>query len=108
MNTTPRLPARLEEPVPTETEAHGFNETAAYLLALVLQDDPRLPALTAGAMVTRVREFPIGGDLVTPDVTLRRLETCKPSELTTSERRMTAVLLKDLISQAHALLSAMT
>lgn len=105
MNITPRLPPQLEEAVQAETEAHGFDETAKRWLALRLEDDPTLPAPTAGAMVTRVRELPIGGNLVTLDVILRCLETRKPNELTASERRVTAVFLKDLVSQTHALLS---
>ena len=106
MNTTPRLPPQLKEAVEAETEAHGFDGTARRWLALLLQDDPTLPAPTAGAMVARVCELPIGADLVTLDVTLRLLETRKPCELTTSERRVTAMLLKDLVSQARALLTA--
>ena len=108
MNMTPRLPPQLEEAVEAETEAHGFDGTARRWLALLLEDDPTLPAPTAGAMVARVCELPIGRDLVTLDVTLRLLETHKPSELTTSERRVTAMLLKDLVSQARALLTAIT
>ena len=108
MNTTPRLPPQLEEAIQAEAETHGFDEIAKRWLALLLEDDPTLPAPTAGAMVARVRELPIGVDLVTLDVTLRRLETRKPGDLTTSERRVTAMLLKDLVSQAHALLVAIT
>ena len=99
---------RTEEAIQAEAEAHGFDETAKRWLGLLLKDDPTLPAPTAGAMVARVRELPIGGDLVTLDVTLRRLETRKLGDLTTSERRVTAMLLKDLVSQAHALLTAIT
>ena len=106
MNTTPRLPPQLEEAVEAETEAHDFDGTARRWLALLLEDDPTLPAPTAGAMIARVCELPIGGDLATLDVTLRLLEARKPSELTTSERRVTAMLLKDLVSQARALLTA--
>ena len=79
---------------------------AVYEMKAAAKDDPTLPAPTAGAMVARVCELPIGGDLATLDVTLRLLEARKPSELTTSERRVTAMLLKDLVSQARALLTA--
>ncbi len=46
-----------------EAEAHGFDETATRWLILLLQSDPTLPAPTAGAMVARVRQLPIGADL---------------------------------------------
>jgi hypothetical protein len=108
MNTTQRLPPQLEEAVQAGTEAHGFDGTVKRWLAFLLKDDPTLPAPTAGAMVARVCELPIGGDLVTLDATLQLLETRKPSVLTTSERRVTAMLLKALVSQAHTLLTAIT
>jgi hypothetical protein len=44
-------------------EAHGFDETTTLWLTLLLQSDPTLPAPTAGAMVARVRQLPIGADL---------------------------------------------
>lgn len=105
MTTNPTLPPRLQEAVQAEAEAHGFDEAAARWLALLLQDDPTLPVPTAGAMVARVRRLPIGADLAVLDVTLQRL-SANPAELTTSEQRVTAMLLKDLVSQAHALLAA--
>ena len=108
MNTTPELPSQLEKAVQAEAEAHGFDATATRWLALLLQDDSTLPAPTAGAMVARVRELPIGADLAALDAALQRLDTRNPAELTTSERRVTAILLNDLMSQAHALLAAIT
>ena len=108
MNTTPELPPQLEEAVQAEAEAHSFDTTATRWLTLLLQDDPTLPAPTAGAMVARVRELPIGADLATLDAALERLDTRNPTELTTSERRVTAILLDALMSQAHALLAAIT
>ena len=59
-------------------------------------------------MVARVRELPIGADLAALDHTLQRLNTRYLADLTTSERRVTATLLKDLIAQARALLAAIT
>ena len=108
MNTTPRLPPQLEKAVQAEAEAHSFDEIATRWLALLLQDDPTLPAPTAGAMVARVHELPIGTDLAAFDAALQRLGARDPAELTTSERRVTAMLLKDLVSQVHVLLTAMT
>ena len=55
-------------------------------------------------MVARVCQLPIVADLALLDVTLQGLSVRNPIELTTSERRVTAMLLKDLVSQAHALL----
>ena len=101
------LPSQLEKAVQAEAEAHGFDETATRWLNLLLQDDPTLPAPTAGAMVARACELPIGADLATLDVIIRYLETCSTAGLTTSERRVTAMLLKDLVSRAHALLATM-
>lgn len=108
MDTTPTIPPQLEDAVRAEAEAHGFDETATRWLTLLLQDDPTLPAPTAGAMVARVCQLPIGADLAALDVTLQGLSVRNPIELTTSERRVTAMLLKDLVSQAHALLAAIT
>jgi hypothetical protein len=96
MNATSALPPELQEAVQAEAEAHGFDEAAARWLALLLQDDATLPAPTAGAMVARVRELPIGADLATLDRALRQLGAYDPAELTTSERRVAAMLLRDL------------
>jgi len=74
---------------------------------LLLQTDPTLPAPTAGAMVARVRTLPLGADLAALNATLQRLGARSLAELTTSERRVTAMLLADLLSQAHALLAAL-
>ena len=65
-----------------------------------------LPAPTAGAMVARVRTLPLGADLAALDATLHRLGGRSLAELTTSERRVTAMLLAGLLAQAHALLPA--
>jgi hypothetical protein len=108
MDTTPNLSPQLEEAVRAEAEAHGFDEAATRWLALLLQNDPTLPVPTGGAMVARVRQLPIGADLAALDITLQRLDTYNSVELTTSERRVTAILLNGLISQAHALSSAIT
>lgn len=108
MDTTHNLPQELQGAVQAEAEAHGFDEAATRWLALLLQDDATLPAPTAGAMVARVRELPIGADLATLDVALRKLGRCDPARLTTSERRVTAMLLRDLASQAHALVATIT
>ena len=91
------LPPRLQKAVQTEADAHDFDEAATRWLALLLQDDPTLPAPTAGAMVARVRQLPIGADLAALDVALQRLSAHDPTELTTSERRVTAMLLRDLV-----------
>jgi hypothetical protein len=107
MDTTPALPPELEEAVQAEAEAHGFDEAATRWLALLLLDDA-LPAPTGGAMVDRVRELPIGADLATLDAALSRLDERDPSGLATSERRVTAMLLRDLASQARALVAAIT
>lgn len=107
MNAT-SLSSELQEAVQAEAEAHGFNEVATRWLTLLLQADATLPAPTAGAMVARVRELPIGADLATLDVALRKLSECDPTGLTTSERRVTAMLLEDLASQAHALVVTIT
>ena len=106
MDTPPSLSPQLQEAILAEAEAHGFDETATRWLALLLQTDPTLPAPTAGAMVARVRELPIGADLATLDATLHRLGARSLAELTTSERRVTAMLLADLLAQAYALLAA--
>jgi len=108
MDTTPTIPPQLEDAVKAEAEAHDFDETATRWLTLLLQDDPTLPAPTAGAMVARVCQLPIGVDLAALDVTLQHLRGRSSAEMTTSERRVTAMLLKDLVSQAHALLAAIT
>lgn len=108
MDTTSSLPPQLQKAVQAEAEAHGFDQAATRWLALLLQNDPTLPAPTAGAMVARVRHLPIGADLAALDVTLQRLGAHNPAELTTSERRVTAMLLQSLVSQAHALLAAIT
>jgi hypothetical protein len=57
----------------------------------VLQDDPILPAPTAGAIVAHVRQLPIGADLAALDVTLQRLRGRSSAEMTTSEWRVTAM-----------------
>ncbi len=108
MDTTPTIPPQLEDAVKAEAEAHGFDEAATRWLTLLLQSDPTLPAPTAGAMVARVCQLPIGEDLSALDVTLQGLSVRNPIELTTSERRVTAMLLKDLVSQAHTLLAVIT
>jgi hypothetical protein len=107
MNAT-SLPSELQEAVQAEAKAHGFDEAATRWLALLLQADTTLPAPTAGAMVARVCELPIGADLATLDVALRKLSGCDAAGLTTSERRVTAMLLEDLASQAHALVATIT
>ncbi len=108
MDTTSTLPAELQEAIRAETEAHDFDETATRWLTLLLLNDPTLPAPTAGAMVARVRELSIGADLAALDHTLQCLNTRYLADLTTSERRVTIALLKDLIAQARALLAAIT
>ena len=108
MDATHNLPQELQEAVQAEAEAHDFDEAATRWLALLLQDDATLPAPTAGAMVARVREQPIGADLAALDTALRQLGARDPTELTTSERRVTAMLLEDLASQAHALVATIT
>jgi hypothetical protein len=107
MDTIP-LPSELQEAVQAEAKAHDFDEAATRWLALLLQADATLPAPTAGAMVACVRELPIGADLATLDTALRKLGECDPTGLTTSERRVTAMLLEDLASQAHALVATIT
>jgi hypothetical protein len=96
------LPSELQGAVQAEAKAHGFDEAATRWLALLLQADITLPAPTAGAMVACVRELPIGADLATLDIALRKLSECNP------ERRVTAMLLEDLASQAHALVATIT
>jgi hypothetical protein len=59
-------------------------------------------------MVARVRQLPIGDDLAALDTALRRFSARAPDELTTSERRVTAVLLRNLASQARVLVAAIT
>ena len=108
MGTTSTLPTELQEAVQAEAEAHGFDEAATRWLALLLQDDATLPAPTAGAMVARVRQLSIGADLAALDTALQLLSGRDPTELTTSERRVTAMLLRDLASRAHALVAAIT
>jgi hypothetical protein len=107
MNAT-SLPSELQEAVQAEAKAHGFDEAATRWLILLLQADTTLPAPTAGAMVARVRELPIGADLAMLDVALRKLSGCDPAGLTTSEQRVTAMLLENLASQAHALVATIT
>jgi hypothetical protein len=102
--TKPELPQSLREAVQAEAGARGFDETATRWLALLLQDDTTLPAPTAGAMVARVRGLPIGADLAALDIALRQLGAREPGGMTTSERRVSAMLLQDLAAQAHALL----
>ena len=102
------LPSELQDAVQAEAEAHDFDEAATRWLTLLLQADATLPAPTAGAMVARVRELPIGADLATLDIALRKLSECDPAGLTTSERRVTAMLLEDLASQAHVLVTTIT
>jgi hypothetical protein len=108
MDTASTLPVELQEAVQAEAEAHGFDGAARRWLALLLQDDTTLPAPTAGAMVARVRHLPIGDDLAALDTALRQLGARALDELTTSERRVTAMLLRDLASQACALVAAIT
>jgi hypothetical protein len=107
MDTIP-LPSELQEAVQAEAKSHGFDEAATRWLTLLLQADATLPAPTAGAMVACVRELPIGADLATLDIALRKLSECDPTGLTTSERRVAAMLLEDLASQAHALVATIT
>jgi len=107
MDTPSSLSPQLQEAVLAEAQAHGFDETATRWLMLLLQTDPTLPAPTAGAMVARVRTLPLGADLAALNATLQRLGARSLAELTTSERRVTAMLLADLLSQAHALLAAL-
>ncbi|MBN1812991.1 MAG: hypothetical protein JXA14_14240 [Anaerolineae bacterium] len=108
MNTNLTLPSELQEAVQAEVKVHGFDEVATRWLAFLLQADAALPAPTAGGMVARVRELSIGADLATLDIALRKLSMCDPAGLTTSERRVTALLLRDLTSQAHALVATIT
>lgn len=108
MNANLILPSELQEAVQAEAEAHGFDETATRWLALLLQNDPTLPVPTAGAMVARVHQLSIGADLSLLDATLEGLSAHDPTQLTTSERRVTAILLKDLASRARTLLAAIT
>ena len=107
MDTPSSLSPQLQEAILAEAQAHGFDETATRWLALLLQTDPTLPAPTAGAMVARVRGLPLGADLAALDATLHHLGGRSLAELTTSERRVTAMLLADLLAQAHALLAAL-
>jgi hypothetical protein len=106
--TKSELPQSLREAVQAEAGARGFDESATRWLALLLRHDATLPAPTAGAMVARVRGLPIGGDLAALDAVLRRLSTRDPDGLTTSEWRVTAMLLQDLAAQAHALLAVVS
>jgi len=106
MDTSSSLSPQLQEAILAEAQAHGFDETATRWLALLLQTDPTLPAPTAGAMVARVRELPLGADLAALNATLHRPGGRSLAELTTSERRVTAMLLAGLLAQAHALLPA--
>ena len=78
----------LEDAVKAEAEAHGFDETATRWLILLLQSDPTLPAPTAGAMVARVCQLPIGADLAALDVAIRHLGARNPAELSTALRRL--------------------
>ena len=105
MNTTKPLPPELREAIQAEAEVRSFDAVATRWLALLLQKDPTLPAPTAGAMVARVGELPVGADLAALDAGLQLLGARDPGELTTSERRVTAMLLEDLISTAQALLT---
>lgn len=106
--TKPELPQSLREAVQAEAGVRGFDEAATRWLALLLRHDATLPAPTAGAMVARVRDLPIGADLAALDVALRQLGARDPEGLTTSERRVTAMLLQDLAAQVHALLAVVS
>ena len=105
MNTTKPLPPELREAIQSEAEVRSFDAVATRWLALLLQNDPTLPAPTAGAMVARVGELPVGENLAALDAGLQHLGARDPGDLTTSERRVTAMLLEDLISTAQALLT---
>jgi hypothetical protein len=107
MDTQIDLQGSLAEAVQTEAQARGFDDTATRWLALLLHNDPALPAPTAGAMVSRVLQLPIGVDLTTLDTTLQRLDAHDSAELTTSERRVTAMLLEDMVSRALALMTTL-
>ena len=102
------LPPELETAVQTEAEAYGFDPAAAHWLRLLLLDDPTLPAPTAGAMVARARRLEVGEDLATIDETLARLDRRDTNEMGTSERRVTAMVLGDLMSRAGTLLTKIT
>jgi hypothetical protein len=86
-----------------EAIAQGFDKSAKRWLALLLREDTTLPAPTAAAMVKRVRRLPLGDDLASLDETMQHLSICDVDELTTSERRVIAALVSDLISRATAL-----
>jgi hypothetical protein len=103
MDITSLLPAPLLEAVKTEAEAHNFDEAATRWLALLLRDDAALPAPTAAAMVKRVRRLPVGAVLASLDEGLQSLPICDIDDLTTSERRVIAALLSDLVSRANVL-----
>ena len=100
-------PLQLQQAIQAEAEVRSFDAVATRWLALLLQNDPTLPAPTAGAMVARVGELPVGEDLAALDAGLQHIGARDPGELTTSERRVTAMLLEDLIATAQALLTAM-
>jgi hypothetical protein len=108
MDTTHNLPQELQGAVQAEAGARGFDEAATRWLALLLRHDATLPAPTAGAMVARVRDLSIGADLAALDAALQQLGAHDPDGLTTSERRVTAMLLQDLAAQAHALLAVVS
>ena len=53
----------------------------------------------------RVRRLPIGQDLASLDDALQALKRHDTDDMTTSERRVTAALLRAMLSQANALLA---
>ena len=100
------LPPQLQEAVEVEAKAYGFDESATRWLALLLLEDAALPAPTAAAMVKRVHRLPIGTVLASLDDTLQPLSACDVDDLSTSERRVIAALLSDLVSRANDLREA--
>jgi hypothetical protein len=59
-------------------------------------------------MVARVGRLPIGQDLATLDQALLRLDGRDSPEMSTSERRVSAMVLMNLVARANALLGEIT
>jgi hypothetical protein len=97
------LDDELQDAIRTEIVAKGLDASGGRWLAWLVLDDPTLPVPTAGAMVGRVRELPIGCDLAALDEALEHLSAQSFPEMTTSERRVMATLLNRTVGVATAL-----
>ena len=102
-----RIPDDVRDTVIAEIKARDFSVIQIRWLTALMLENPLSPAPTAAAIVARVSQQPLGETLLGIETLLNQLPDPQTNILP-AEKRMTAVILKDLNKRLSEILTQLT